>query len=285
MKAFFRGKNWIVFGALIALFILVILAAGLSEVKFDQPFFAQLENIYSSDSAIKENIPAASWFRYLLIGMIVVLFLLFLGPIRPQTSRDLLKQLLRFALFTFIAMIFLGRFAQANPFLFGNVQSTSSAPGSNGGLQPFSPPDVSAGGEFWITTLIVIVIGALVILVFNRLIDKWFQPKPMDEIANIARSTLRDLSHDKPSKNAIIRCYTRMNSAVNEWRGISRNASMTPAEFAKALESAGLPGEDVQSLTRVFERVRYGAQVVSAEEIKEAKQCLTGILKACEIKP
>jgi hypothetical protein len=96
---------------------------------------------------------------------------------------------------------------------------------------------------------------------------------------------LDDLSKNKESRNVIIRSYTRMNAAVNQYRGIAREEAMTPSEFASHLEKAGLPGDAINGLTRVFEKVRYGGQSVSAEEVKEAKQCLTSILKACEAKP
>jgi hypothetical protein len=116
-------------------------------------------------------------------------------------------------------------------------------------------------------------------------VDRWFQPKTgLEEIADIARSALDDLSKNKESRNVIIRSYTRMNAAVNQYRGIAREEAMTPAEFASHLEKAGLPGNAIHGLTRVFEKVRYGGQSVSPEEIKEAKQCLTSILTACEAK-
>lgn len=61
-----------------------------------------------------------------------------------------------------------------------------------------------------------------------------------------------------------------------------RSAGMTPTEFAEHLESAGLPRDSVQGLTHVFEKVRYGAQNINPEEIKEARQYLTSILEACK---
>ena len=139
--------------------------------------------------------------------------------------------------------------------------------------------------EFWITALVSVVIGVIAIVIFNRYVDRWFQPKTnLEEIADIARSALDDLSKNKESRNAIIRSYTRMNAAVNQYRGIAREEAMTPSEFASHLEKEGLPGDAINGLTRVFEKVRYGGQSVSAEEVKEAKQCLTSILKACEAK-
>ena len=132
MKAILRGKNWVIVWGLVALFILILLASGLGEVAFDQPFLANLENVYTPKPINSSEVRAVSWFRYLVIGLVVLLFILFLGPIRPRTSRDLIKQILRFALFAFVTMLFLGRFAQANPFLLGELEDASSAQGGGG---------------------------------------------------------------------------------------------------------------------------------------------------------
>ena len=130
------------------------------------------------------------------------------------------------------------------------------------------------------------MLGAATILLVNRFLDRWPAPdEELGEFAKIARSALGELSEEKESKNAIIRCYTSMTRAVNERRGLAREAAVTPAEFAAQLENAGLPRESVQSLTRVFERVRYGGQNAGAEDIQEARHCLTAILKACETNP
>jgi len=283
MKSFFREKTWVILLAIVALIGLVILASGLSGMKFDNPEKVGIENFLRlSDPTNSADIPPASWMRYLILGMFVALFLLMLGPIRPQTSRDLIKQLVRFFATVFVLMIIMGRLVQKNPLLI-NEEETTTAAGASVPPQPFSAPEVSTQWEFWITSAIVVVVGVIAIAAFNRLVDRLFQPKKgLDEFAEIARSTLNDLSGTKESKNVIIRCYTRMNTAVNQFRGITRGAAMTPAEFAGQLESAGLPRDEVRGLTQVFEKVRYGGQTVSPEEIKEAKNCLTGILKACE---
>ncbi len=287
MKSFFGGKIWVILLAFFALAGLVVLASGLSSVEFDQPNLVRFDNLFRlSDITNPEDVPQFSWFRYFVIGMFVLLFLVMLGPVRPQTSKGLLSLILRFFAFAFVVMMVINQLAKNKPTLFEDEQSLTPAANSNGELPQFTQPQVTSQWEILITFVIVIAIAALAIVLFNRFVDKWFQPKSgLGEFANIARSTLNDLSKNKESRNAIIRCYTRMNAAVNEHRGITREAAITPAEFAGQLEGAGLPSEAVHGLTRVFERVRYGGQNVSAEEIKEAKNCLTSILKACEAKP
>ena len=72
-----------------------------------------------------------------------------------------------------------------------------------------------------------------------------------------------------------------MSDAVSRNRGLFRAKAMTPAEFARRLERAGLPGDAVRRLTRLFEAVRYGGRKSSQKEINEAVSCLTAILHYC----
>ena len=287
MKPLFTGKTWVILLTFIGLAGLAVLAAGLSGMEFDQPGVMGFDTLFNlSDPTLKKEVPASAWLRYALIIMIAVIFLLFLGPIRPQSIKDLIKRLLRSFLVMVVIMLFLSRIAPLGSFFAGSEQNAQTQnAGSPVTPQTFAPPEVSSQLEFWITASIVLVTGAVAIVISNRFIDRWFAPKKgLNEFAEIARCALDDLSKNKESRNAIIRCYTRMNAAVNEYRGIAREAAMTPAEFAERLAGAGLPSEAVHGLTRVFEKVRYGGQSVSVEEIKEAKQCLTSILKACEAK-
>jgi hypothetical protein len=285
MRSLFSGKNWIILLALVSLTGLILLASGLSGMKFGQPTLGGFENIFGAGGIASKNTPTASWLRYMIMGMFIVLFLVMLGPIRPQTSRNMVMQLVRFSIFTLVLALVMGRIAESSPlFRPDDASQNPASAASNANPETFTAPSVSEQWEYWITSAIVIVLGVVAIVVFNRLVDRWFQPKSsLDEFANIARTTLDDLSNTKESRNAIIRCYTRMNAVVNKNRGIAREAAMTPSEFARHLENAGLPGDAVQDLTRVFERVRYGGQSASPDEIKEAKHCLTSIVKSCEI--
>ena len=287
MKSLFTGKVWIILLVFAALIGLIVLASGLNSMKFDAPNMVKLDNFFRlRDSSLPEDTDHNPWLRYLVIGMFIVLFLVMLGPVRPQTSKSLLMQLVRLFAFTVIAMVIMSRFAQNNP-MFSEEGQADAGTGEIGTQLPsLTPPVVTPQWEFWITALVAVVIGVIAIVIFNRYVDRWFQPKTnLEEIADIARSALDDLSKNKESRNAIIRSYTRMNAAVNQYRGIAREAAMTPSEFASHLEKEGLPSDAINGLTRVFEKVRYGGQSVSAEEVKEAKQCLTSILKACEAKP
>jgi hypothetical protein len=105
--------------------------------------------------------------------------------------------------------------------------------------------------------------------------------KPLEEIARIARSSLRDLSSGRDSSDVIINCYLRMGDVVSNKRHLHRAVAMTPHEFALRLEQAGLPGDAVNRLTRLFEGVRYGDRKSSPKDVNEAVNCLTTILHYC----
>ena len=64
-------------------------------------------------------------------------------------------------------------------------------------------------------------------------------------------------------------------------RGIRRQEAVTPSEFEKQLEDAGLPREPVADLTRLFEEVRYGSKILGEWEGRRAIACLTAIADAC----
>jgi hypothetical protein len=100
-------------------------------------------------------------------------------------------------------------------------------------------------------------------------------------LAAIARDTLGEIADGRDFYDTVTHCYMRMIDAVSSGRGILRQEAMTPAEFANRLDAAGLPGEPVHRLTRLFEAVRYGAKKPGQVETSEAVSCLNAIVTAC----
>lgn len=68
---------------------------------------------------------------------------------------------------------------------------------------------------------------------------------------------------------SVVKFYERMTKVLAE-RGLRREKDETPLEFAGA---TGMT--DVLRITRAYNRVRYGAQDLSAAEVAEIEQCLT----------
>jgi hypothetical protein len=72
-----------------------------------------------------------------------------------------------------------------------------------------------------------------------------------------------------------------MSDVVSHKRQLHREIAMTPHEFALRLEQAGLPGDAVTRLTRLFEGVRYGDRKSGPKDVNEAVSCLKTILHYC----
>jgi hypothetical protein len=288
MKPIFRGKIWIILLALVSMAGLIALSSSLGDMEFEQPTGSLIERFFDRSSPLFLSQPIhGPWTRYVFIALFVIAFLLSMIPLRPQDSnKNLFHQLIRVVIFVIVVMYVLGRAASNNTAANGGETGAPPPLVTPAAPPPYLPPQVSSQWEFWITAAIIAIVGIVVVVITNRLVDRWLASRSnLEEYVEIARTTLNELSNTQESRNAIIRCYVRMSNAVLEHRGLARGIAMTPAEFATELERAGLPHDSVQTLTRVFERVRYGGQSAKAEDVKEAKQCLTSILKACEAKP
>ena len=151
-------------------------------------------------------------------------------------------------------------------------------------LPVFAPPDLPG----WMNYLISLgVVLALLALTWS--LQRWWKrfntpiasPDDLKKLASVARASLIELSQGGNWADAVTNCYVRMSEVVGHKRGLHRRAAMTPAEFARRLESAGLPGDPVRRLTRLFEAVRYGARKPAQNEINEAVSCLNDILRHC----
>jgi hypothetical protein len=287
MKSFFENKIWVIFLAVGAFVGLIVLASGLGEMEFQPMFSTGLQRETNPfDFSRFETGSGGELFRYLIPGLLLLMYLLMLGRPQPQKSSSLLSALMRALAFILFFVLVFSRMAKEGGFLSEEALEGLPVPGAGDvQLQEFVPPEITTGWAFWITSVLILVFGVVIVFFVNRVFDRFYKPaQDVDQIAEIARNALNDLSNAKTTKNVIIRCYLDMNNAVGEKRGLVREAAMTPAEFAIRLKGMGLPTDALHGLTEVFERVRYGGQNVSPEEIKEAKRCLTSILKACETK-
>lgn len=147
----------------------------------------------------------------------------------------------------------------------------------------FEPPQVSPTVSYLISFgfALLLVVSLWVIYRAWKKFTALHAITPLEEIAHIARSSLQDLSTGRDSSDVIVRCYLQMSDVVADKHQLERDAAMTPQEFALRLERAGLPGEAVRRLTRLFEMVRYGDRKSSPRDVNEAVSCLKTILHYC----
>jgi hypothetical protein len=286
MRAFFENKRLILLLAVLALGALTVLAISLNEVPFHEgQHFSQ--NGTTGFKVTPEDrgdvwVEVPFWQQLLfwgLAGLMIVLIGLLLSP---EMRKRLLRIFIRVAI-TFWGLYFLIKRGVFDFKVFEGGGPAASNPDTTVPLPDFQPPQVSPSFSYWISFAF-----ALLLLVIVWFLYRGWQrylslnsKKSLDEIAKIARSSLNDLSSGRNSSDVIINCYLRMSDVVSSKRHLHRNIAMTPHEFALHLEQAGLPGDAVTRLTRLFEGVRYGARKSGPQDINEAVSCLKIILHYC----
>jgi hypothetical protein len=221
-------------------------------------------------------------FWAMILGMIALIALL----MSPEGRKRLLRTLFRAAITYWVLYTLFTRYPQVLGRLGMAFAPTTMESGELSDNVPppvFTPPPPTS----WMTYLLSFLIVALAVFILWRAYSIWKQRKasasdePASKLVRIARASLHDLASGRDSSDVILNCYFRMSDVVSEKRNLSRSASMTPHEFATRLERAGLPGDPVKQLTRLFEAIRYGGQRSSPLMVKEAVACLTTILQYC----
>ena len=169
--------------------------------------------------------------------------------------------------------------------LLSNQAGEGAAAGQGGAGLP-SPPTFITDPPTWFL-LIVDLLLVLIVLGALWLLWRLLRPKPDTQalLVQEARAALTDLQAGGDLRNVVLRCYARMCQVLRQSRNVERRRAMTPREFERHLAEIGLRDEHIQRLTRLFERVRYGAKPSSRPEEREAIACLTAIVQNYEETP
>ena len=293
IKRFFDHKIWVILLATIAVVMLVLIAAGLGDLHFQpgRPLaMSETTTIQvSMEKVVQEIIDIPFWKQLVFWGLVFLLVLIFASLLSPEMRKRLIRYFLRLALFGLVIFYIAKNYRELFPGLTlgGAVGAEIGAPtGVETAPAVFTPPQVSSTLLYLISLVVVLVLATIVFLA-----GRWWQRKqrlqrdaqPLEDLAEIARTSLADISSGRSWEDVVIRCYTRMNEVVGSQRGLHRRKDFTASEFAARLEGAGLPGEAVRRLTRLFEAARYGARQSSREEMAEALACLNSVLYACGV--
>jgi len=291
MRSFFQNKRWVLFISVLALGALTVLAIGLRDVSFRQAqSFGRREadGVEILPPGVMGPVPEISFQSQLVVWVALLLLVILIGVLlSPEMRKRFIRLFIRMA-FTYWALyFFFTRYGDSLASLGQALIAAGDNQPANGAeaLPPpvFEPPQETA----WISYLVGLAFILLLAFLAWRFSRFWREfagragSKSLDEIAKIARSSLRELSSGRESTDVIMNCYFRMSDVVADKRKLQRGAAMTPAEFAVRLEYAGLPGEAVKRLTRLFESVRYGGHRSGPTEVNEAVACLTTILHYC----
>ena len=277
--------------SLVVVIALMALASSLHDVEFQpgRPFAGNstpANPIVLPSLVISSEIPL--WKILLFWALAVINIIVFFWLLPPQVRKRLLRQVLGFAVGA-LALILALRYdliklpSRGGEPPTGPAFAGALAPGSS---QPatFHRPEMQP----WMVYLASLAAIAFLALTFFLVYRHWLRPRwahraRLDAIADIAQTSLRDLSAGRDWGDVIIDCYARMNAAVSARRGLLRVSSATPREFADRLTRAGLPATSVLGLTRLFEAVRYGHHAGTQADIRDATDCLNAILQACGI--
>lgn len=293
IKRLFDHKNWVVLVAFVAVLVLIILAAGLDNIHFQpaRPISqGESANIQLSVAKIAEDLAGIPfWKQVAFVGLVFILTVIFALLLSPELRKRIILFILRFSIFVLIFLLIL-----RNSGSFINTQETGADVSAEGlpqlgeKIQPsiFTPPQLSSTFLFLVSMGIILILAVAIFL-----IGRWWlrrkqlqkAPSPLPGLAEIARSSMNEISFGGNWEDAIIKCYTRMNEVVGIQRGMNRRKDLTASEFASRLEEAGLPGVAVRRLTRLFEAARYGVRTPNRQDVDEAISCLTNIMHACGV--
>ena len=271
----------------LAIAAMIVLSAGLSQLEFSPerplPQFRPSPVQAIDNSKLGGGDILLAIFRaFLALSLVLLPVLIVYLIISPKARKRVLQQLV---LSSFLVLLFYLLTRQIHPTARDQpVELAGGAPAlPEGSAVPM--PEFVAAPPPWLGIVIslliaLIIVGVLVGLALlvarrRRSSDTAFQ-----QLARSAQDTLDALQGGADLKNAVIRCYLEMSRVVRERRGLQRQADMTPHEFQNELEKAGLPGEPVRQLTRLFEDVRYGDKAPGEREGQQAVVCLQAIVEA-----
>lgn len=145
-------------------------------------------------------------------------------------------------------------------------------------IEPEIPESLSY--LFSIITLLLFLIAAL--LLFRKIRALRIRKDNNEDLKIITEKALHSFESGDDFPEIILRCYNDMVRHLSKETGIIRAVSMTPGEFQSLLLKEGLPRREIEKLTSLFERVRYGKELLSGQEEKEAEMCLKSVIFSLE---
>ena len=283
---FSRRKRFLLGFVAIVLVGLLVLAGGVSTLDVTSHTLYLLPKSTEQAETPTPPQPAVETADYasilgLVILIVVPLSILYL-MLSPEARRRFLTQLVQVSAILVVIYFFTTRawrnFAAS---IFGqNLTGELDLPANIElkFIEPFTPQSPT-----WLSGLISFILAAVIVFIIYRLVlllrNLFSHERTASEKLEItARKALGRIQAGADLRDVILRCYHEMIRAVSEKRHLDRPESATPSEFSRSLEAAGLPVEQVQRLTRLFELVRYGAKHLGRSDEAEAVACLNAII-------
>lgn len=279
-------KLWTFLLSGIAVVAMILLAAGLRELEFSPGYpLPQREQTSEGvpgaddkplDNKIIKDLYTGLYILALLLMPLAILYVI----VSPKARKRVIRSLGLLLWLVAIVMLIRNRPDLLQQF---EIQPLQEPP-----LGRMAAPTVEfiANPPQWIvwatTVAFAVLVAAATVSVIWFIWRRSHRPtRPLEQLAQEAQGALDALQDGADLKDTVMRCYFEMSRVVSEEQGIQREAAMTPREFERRLEEAGLPDSHVQQLTRLFEGVRYGARVPGEREERQAIAALTKIVEAC----
>lgn len=273
-----KKKGALIF-LILGLIAIIPLASGLSSLKLlpGQQFTLESGNEETGEveEIIEEettSLTTSPFVRNVLLAfMIIFTPLAIIVAIRsPELFKEVLKRDLRIFLF-FLAGIYIFRQLQLKGFF------NRPEPGAD--ATALSIPALIQNPTVMMGFALGFLLLGTMVFSFWQL---WRRFSPLLSVSQIAQEAIEEIQAGSDLRNAIVRCYFEMCRALQGVGRLERSKATTPRELARQLESAGIAGEYSHRLTRLFEKVRYGAETLGKSEEQEAIICLQAIVQAIE---
>ena len=270
-----------------AVLAILALAASLARVEFapGEPFTLENNRPLTPGlaGAPAELSPAMRLLLRIWLTMTLALlpFSIFFLILSPNARRRIIPNLIVFGMFMLIMSSLskpLGQMLGEGGALEGLSMTGLTEGGAVG-----QPAEFTGSAPGWLLLLVSFILAAIMVAAGARLLYALVRSRRRPAAASLARigeeaeSAMTAIAEGGDLRDTVIRCYVEMNRVANEAHGILRQKAMTAREFEEQLERAGLPGDSVRDLTRIFEAVRYGAKDLGPGAEERAIACLSAI--------
>jgi hypothetical protein len=280
-RRWMASRTWILIVGAVAIFALVMLSAGLTDVRFGQPgeFSFEPRKPTPLVPLTTPSQPNVWLVRLIVIVTLLATVGLVIALFDKRARRLFLKFLLYAALFLIISYILPSHQQQPAPTATAVPAAASGELLQGPPATPYTDPEISPLVAYFAALLLVLIGMGAAWYLWNRRTAS-AKSSVLQGIRRIAEYTRDELSSGLDWRDAVIRCYVQMTEAVASEKGLVRRPSMTAEEFAGRLTQAGLPMGSVHRLTQLFESARYGGKRSSQTDVDEARACLNEIVAA-----
>jgi len=265
----------------VSLLAVTVLASGLSsvEIQSSRQFsvesaqgVADLVNLSIPDSAASALIFLAGFLRLLLL--ILLPFSIYYFIKSSSVRKRILIQVLYLVGFTYLILALSQSLGQSP--LEVMPEPLPSIPG------PTASPDLIAGVSNvpgWVYVVASVAIAMLLVAVGVLAYRTLRASERLDhDMAVEARWALDALDRGVSLENVIFRAYHQLCTTSSDRLGVRRHPNMTPTEYERVLARSGMPSSPLASLTRLFEKARYGSAALGDDDEREAVAALRLIL-------